>query len=389
MAETVLTAGQRWRGVAAATGCISIVGMMTGLTWPLLSLRLDAQGVDSRLIGFNAAAQALAIIVIAPLAPRLVGRLGVIRTLAACIVAAIASLLLLPLIPNVYAWFPIRFLLGAAVSTIFIVGETWIVQVSPREMRGRIVGIFGFVWAGCFAAGPSIIRVTGVGGWAPFLVGAAIVLAAALPLPFAQGGTPTIGSAGQLRIGKLFRAAPATLLAVFMLAVLDSVNDSFLPLYGIRNGLDQATAVTSLTVLLAGLTLVQLPVGWLSDRMDRRRLLIAVVVAIVGLELLLPLAIRSSWTFWPLVAALGAAVGSLWAVSLILVGERFHGADVAAANTARGVLYGVGSFCGPSLAGWALQLWDPHGMPAVIVIIGVLFLPVAILAERAPRGASA
>ena len=63
MAEIVFTAAERRRGVAAATGCISIVGLMTGLVWPLLSLRLDAQGVDSRLIGLNSAIHALAIVV--------------------------------------------------------------------------------------------------------------------------------------------------------------------------------------------------------------------------------------------------------------------------------------------------------------------------------------
>ena len=126
MAETVLTAGQRWRGVAAATGCISIVGLMSGLTWPLLALRLDAQGVDSRWVGLSASAQALSIMLVAPLAPRFVRRLGIIRSIAGCLAAAATALLLLPLIPNLYAWFPIRFLLGAASSTIFIIGETWI-----------------------------------------------------------------------------------------------------------------------------------------------------------------------------------------------------------------------------------------------------------------------
>jgi MFS family permease len=380
-----LTSGQRWRGVAAATGCISIVGLMTGLTWPLLSLRLDAQGVDSRLIGLNAAVQALAIIAISPLAPRLVGRLGPVKTMYACIAAALASLLLLPLVPDVYAWFPIRFVLGASVAAIFIVGETWIIQVAPPDMRGRIVGLFGFVWSGCFAAGPLVIRITGVAGWTPFLVGAAIVLVAALPLPFARAGAPTIERVRGLAPWRLLQAAPATMLAVFLLAVVDSVNDSFLPLYGIRNGLAQGVSVTALTVLLAGITLVQLPVGWLADHTDRRRLLIGTVIAIIGLQLLLPFAAQRAWTLWITALALGCAGGGLWAVSLVLVGERYQGADIAAANTARGVFYGIGAFAGPSAAGFALRLWDPHGVPAVIIVVGLLFLPVAILGERAAR----
>ena len=74
----------------------------------------------------------------------------------------------------------------------------------------------------------------------------------------------------------------------------------------------------------------------------------------------------------------------MWAVSLILVGERYRGADVAAANMARGVLYGLGAFAGPSMAGFAFELWKPHGILALIAIVALLFLPVAVFGERAP-----
>jgi MFS family permease len=384
VSEIAFTAAERRRGVAAATGCISIVGLMTGLAWPLLSLRLDAQGVDSRLIGFSSAVHALAIVVGALAARRLVGRFGLLNTLYGCIATAIGALLLLPLFPNVYAWFPIRFALGAATSTIFIAGETWIIQVAPRETRGRIVGIFGFVWSACFAAGPLIIGFTGIGGWAPFLVAAAIVLLAALPLPLAQGGAPDMEPIGRLEVRRLFRAGPATLLAVVLLAVFDSVNDSFLPLYGLRSGLGEREAVAVLTIVLAGATCVQIPIGWLADRLDRRRMLIAVPIVAILAVAALPFAIGSAWLLWPTALLYGCTIGSLWAVSLILVGERYRGADVAAANMARGVLYGLGAFAGPALAGFAFELWKPHGVLALIAIVALLFLPVAVFGERGP-----
>jgi MFS family permease len=384
VSEIALTAAERRRGVAAATGCISIVGMMTGLAWPLLSLRLDAQGVDSRLIGFSSAVHALAIVVGSLAAPRLVGRFGLLAALYGCIATAIAALLLLPLFPNVYAWFPIRFALGAATSIIFVAGETWIIHVAPAQSRGRIVGIFGFVWSACFAAGPLVVGITGIGGWTPFLVAAVIVLLAALPLPLAQGGAPVMEPAARLDVWRLFRIGPATLLAVVLLAVFDSVNDSFLPLYGLRSGLGERAAVTVLTIVLAGATLVQIPIGWLADRVNRRRLLIAIPIVAILAVAVFPFAIGSAWLRWPTALLYGCTVGSLWAVSLILVGERYRGADVAAANMARGVLYGLGAFAGPSMAGFAFELWKPHGILALIAIVALLFLPVAVFGERAP-----
>jgi len=382
MAEIAVGRVERWRGVAAATGCISIVGLMTGLVWPLLALRLDAQGVDSRLIGFSSAVHALAIVAGSLIAPRLIGRVGLLNTIYGCIGTAIAALLLLPLFPDVYAWFPIRFALGAATSTIFVAGETWIIQVAPPERRGRIVGIFGFVWSACFAAGPLIIGITGIGGWKPFLVAAGIVLLAGLPLPLAQGGAPSMEPIGRLDVWRLFRAGPATLLAVVALALFDSVNDSFLPLYGLRSGLDERAAVTVLTMVLAGATVVKVPIGWLADRVDRRRMLIGIPIVSVLAVMIFPAAIGSAWLMWPTALLYGCTIGSLWAVSLILVGERYRGADVAAANMARGVLYGLGAFAGPALAGFAFELWMPHGALAVIALVALLFLPVAVFGER-------
>ena len=191
MAEITFTAAERRRGVAAATGCISIVGLMTGLALAAVVAAAGCPGrrqpADQLQLGDPGPGRRRRC---AGGAPRLVGRFGLLNALYGCIATAIAALLLLPLFPNVYAWFPIRFALGAATSTIFIAGETWIIQVAPRETRGRIVGILGFAWSACFAAGPLIIGITGIGGWAPFLVAAAIVLLAALPLPLAQGGAP-------------------------------------------------------------------------------------------------------------------------------------------------------------------------------------------------------
>ena len=215
--------GQRRRGIAAAIGCISIVGLMTGLTWPLLSLILDHEGVDPKLIGLSSATQSASLFLVSPLAPLLITRLGYVRTIYLCIALAVTMLLLLPLFPNVYAWFPIRFLLGSATTTIFIAGETWIVQATTGGKRGRVIGVFGFLWAGSFAAGPLIINATGIEGWPPFLAGVAIVLLASLTLPFAHAGAPKIERTSTGGIGRLLRLAPATLTSMIMLGWMGSL----------------------------------------------------------------------------------------------------------------------------------------------------------------------
>lgn len=375
MTEIALTPGERRRSLAIAIACTSVVGTTMGLTWPLLALILDAQGVDSTLIGLSSASQSLAILAIAPIATRLIARLGPVRTITSCISIAILALCLLPLFPNVYAWFPIRFMLGGSVLLLFIAGETWVNQVAANETRGRVIGLFGFLWSAGFAIGPLIIPVTGIEGWPPFLVGILLVLVGALPLLFARRVAPVIEAQRATGMMTLLGQGGVALLAAPMLGAVDAINDSLFPLYALQSGLSQTTAVTALTMLFVGTTVGHVPVGWLADRMDRRRLLAGSTAFTLVTTLMLPAVIGHPWLLWPVVLLWGAALGGIWTVAIVLLGEQFRGSVLATANTMYGVLYGLGAVVGPAVTGVAMHQWAPLAMPLLVALFCLLYLP--------------
>lgn len=374
-------AAQR-RSLAAAIACTTVSAAATGLTWPLLSLVLDARGYDAGLIGLSAAVQSLAIVAVSPFALRAISRFGMVRTMWACLALAAASLLLLPAFLDIYAWFPIRFVLGGSIAVLYVAGETWVNEVAREASRGRVIGVLGFFWSLGFGLGPLTIALTGIEGWPPYLAGFAMIVLAAVPLLFVGPTAPRIAGGGRRTWIGLLWLAPAAIMATLLQGTLDSVIDSFLALYGLRNGLDQTAAVSLLTILLIGVAATQIPMGWLADRMDRRALLVLTSLATLLVGAVLPLVIRQ-----PLLAAAamlvwGAAMGGLWMIGLVLVGQAFRGAELAAVNTLRGVLYGLGSVGGPLLAGVSLELWDPHGFPLVIVAACLLFVPLLCLRRR-------
>lgn len=232
------------------------------MTWPVLALILNRQGFDGTFIGLSSAGQSVAVFLALPLTPRLLARWGFIRTAATGIGVAVVMLLLLPLFPDVLSWTLIRFVLGASTVVFYTACEIWVNRLALEESRGRTIGLFGFLWSAGFTAGPLIIAWTGSEGWAPFIVAAALMAIAALPLlsmaePPATGTDPA--PAGLSAFIRFMRLAPAALAAALLLGAVDYATDAFLPLYALHHGLPQAAALALLTVLLAGYTVAHIP----------------------------------------------------------------------------------------------------------------------------------
>ena len=388
MAEFTLTDAQRRRSITVVIITVSIVAVTLGLTWPLLSLILEARGVGAAMIGISSASQTLAILFIMPLAPRILARFGTIRLIRAAIAVIIVALLLLPAVPNVYAWFPIRFVLGAAIEILLIACDVWVNQVAQEKTRGRIIGIYGFVLGGGFAVGPLIINMTGIEGWAPFLTGAVIVGLAALPLTWARGLTPPIEGRSKGRLLYYLRIAPTLMLAGLMYGLVDSTILSFLPIYGLAAGFDQATVINMLTVLIVGAVATQLPLGWLADHVGGRQMLIGCAVFTLITAVMLPFVLDSSWLMWPVLFVWGGALGGFYTISMVMIGRRFKGADLVAVNAAYVVLWGFGAIIGPAVTGGAIESWGFNAMPLVVAVCCLLYLPLAItrLMRGSPQG---
>jgi MFS family permease len=382
LAEFTLTDAERRRSIIVVIATVSIVAVTLGLTWPLLSLILESRGVGAAMIGLSSASQTLAILFIMPLAPSILARFGTIGPIRISIAVIIISLLLLPAIPNIYAWFPIRFLLGMAIEILLIACDVWVNQVAEEKTRGRVIGIYGFVLTGGFAVGPMIINITGIEGWAPFLTGAAIIGLGALPLAWARGLTPPIEGVAKGRLLFYLRVAPTLMVAGLMYGLVDSSILSFLPIYGLGFGFDQATVVNMLTVLILGSVAAQLPLGWLADHVGGRQMIIGCTVFTLLPAVALPFVLDTPLLMWPTLMIWGAALGGFYTVSMVAMGRRYKGAELVAINAAFVVFWGLGAITGPAITGGAIEVWSFNAMPVVVAVCCLLYLPLAIIRLR-------
>ncbi|HEX9646615.1 MAG TPA: MFS transporter [Alphaproteobacteria bacterium] len=377
------------RGLVAAISATTLLGTTIGLGLPLFALVLEARGTGETLIGVNSAAQFLGIMLCAPLAPGVIRRAGLVGAMNAGILGCAACLALLAAFDSFAAWAVVRFAFGGAEGLLFVAGETWINAAIDDRVRGRLVAVYTTSLAAGFALGPLIITATGADGPLPFLVGALVVLSGVVPVLIGARSAPTIAgvpSGGALR---LLRAMPVAAAAAALFGVLDGGMVALLAVYGLSLDLEAPAAARLVTTLAVGAIVLQLPLGWLADRTDRRAAVAGSAAA--GTVLLLAVAAfgASPIALHVLLFAIGGLLGSFWMFAMTLLGERFRGADLAAGNVGLTLAYGVGSVAGPALGGVAMELWSPHGlMAAMAAATGAFALSVEIGRRRTARPAA-
>ena len=378
------------RGLAAAIFCAALLGMTIGLAMPLIAVTLERREFGSTLIGLNAAAQFLGIVAGAPLGPRLIPRFGLLPSMAAALAACALSLAAMPFIGAYAAWIALRFAFGAAEGLMFVATETWVNEAVGDAVRGRAVAIYTTALASGFALGPLLIGLTGTEGAAPFFIGAAVAASGLAVLGLAAGTAPRIGGALSFGIFGYMAALPVAVGAAGLFGLADGGLIAMLAVYGIGIGLDASEAASLVTALVAGGIALMMPMGWAVDRYDRRRIVAACAAASALAIAAIPSVSASLPALYALLFALGGLLGTLWLVAMALLGERFRGTDLAAANVGLTFAYGVGSIAGPAIAGAALEAWPPHGMmPAIAACVAAFALWAALSARRYPGARAA
>lgn len=380
MPHTTLSPSQRRRSLLAVIASMTVVSLMYGMSVPLLALVLERQGVDSAMIGLSTAVQPLATLAIAPIAPRIIRRLGPAEVMIYATVGSAGLFLLLGAYPDVYLWFPLRFLLGAAGSFLWIVGEAWVNQISAEATRGRVVGIYVAAGSGGTALGPLVLSLIGTAGMVPFYAAAMLLIVAGLPLLTAIRVAPNLQGPPSSRLLACLMVAPVAMLLNLVHGASIELFLAFVPIYGERIGIGAAAGLHLQTAALLGGIALQMPMGWLADRMDRRLLLslsvLFVIAAVAAMPVVLPLGLASLVFMF----IYGGVFSALYAFGIVLLGEQFKGVDLIIAGTVFNVMWSAGAVAGPPLGGIGLELWEPHGLIAVLALMWLVYLPIPVVA---------
>ncbi len=379
MIAAFLTSGThaRTRSLVAAILAAALSGCGFGLLMPLIALNLEAMTGSGIVVGANGAAAALSTIVATPFIPALLARVPPRALMAGCAVLTGFGILAFPFLPDVTAWWILRFLAGITVTVVFVGSETWINQLAKPEGRATLLAVYAATLSAGFGSGALLISAVGHEGVLPWIVGATIYFAGAIPLFLLRGPglePPAAGQTGLKAMGAVARLAPAAILAGLVFGAMETSIFTLIPVYIVRIGFDVTIVGYLMAAGALGGIALQIPVGRLADRTGHLRTLRLVALIALLLPACIGLAAGNLWLLFPLIFLFAGISSAFYTVGLALVGERVQAGALAAANSAFIFAYGVGSLIGPPVAGAAMDGFNPWGLMLAFSGLALLYL---------------
>lgn len=375
----------RTRSLCAAILCAAMAGCGFGLLMPLVALNLEAMTGSAAVVGLNAAAAAISTIVATPLIPPLLARTPPRITIAACAALTGLGILIFPFLPDVIVWFVLRFVVGLAVTVIFVASETWINQLAKPESRAGLLAVYATVLSGGFGSGGILLAVLGSQGFAPWIAGGAIFLLGAVPILFLRGPdlvAPNRADSGPLALWNAGRLAPVAILAGFVFGALETGIFALVPVYAERLGFTETVVGLLVAVGALGAIAMQIPIGRFADRAGRLVTLRLIAAAALVLAILIAVAGARLWALYPMIFLYVGVASAFYTVGLALIGERVRPGQLASANAAFIFAYGMGSLAGPVTAGAAMDAFNPWGLLMAFALFAAFYLVVAWRAKE-------
>lgn len=327
-----------------------------GVNSLILPVRGEAEGFTAASLGFLGTGWAIGYVAGCLRTPVLVARVGHIRAFGAmCALAAIAVLLSLVLITP-WVWIPVRALSGFCFAGAAMIVESWLNERVDQASRGRVFGIYTMVNLASTTAGQMVLTLGDANGFFFFVLAAMVYCLALLPTAISATMTPKPLTSVSLNLRALWNNSPVAVVAVLMVGVSNASFGTLAAVYAARIGLDlRDIALFASIPILAGAA-SQVPIGIASDKLERRRVLVAIALCALLADLLFLFGgFVNPWAVMVLAGLFGATVFAMYPV--IVAHANDHAAPGTFIQVSGGLLlvYGIGAIVGPTAAGFAMS----------------------------------
>ncbi len=303
------------------------------------------------------------------MAPWMIRRVGHVRVFAALGSFVSAVLILYPVLTDAWVWMLLRVAIGFCFSGVYVTAESWLNNAASNENRGKALSLYMVVQMVGIVASQGLVTLGDPSGFVLFVMPSVLVSIAFAPILLSVSPTPSFETAKSMSLRDLYAASPLGFVGVFLLGAAFAALFGMAAVFGTETGLSVGQISAFVSMIFIGGLVLQFPIGWVSDRMDRR-VLILIVAGVGALSAILPILMPGQYAILLVSAFLvGGLTNPLYALLIAHANDYLEPEDMAAASSGLVFINGLGAVAGPVLTGWAMAAFGPNGFFAYVAII--------------------
>lgn len=357
-----------------------------GMQGTLLGIRGEIEGFSTLEMSIVMSAYFAGFLGGSRMAPNMIRRVGHVRVFAALASLISAVMILYPTFADPWVWTAGRVLIGFCFSAVYVTAESWLNNAATNENRGQALSLYMIVMTLGIVASQALLVTADPSGFILFIIPSVLVSVAITPILLSISPTPAFEATKPMTLRELVRVSPLGCAGMFLLGGVFSAQFGMASVYGAQAGLSIPQISTFVATFFVGAVILQYPIGWLSDRMDRRLLIIAVSAVGVAGSVLGGM-LGGQFTFL-LVSAftVGGMSNPLYSLLIAHANDFLDHDDMAAASGGMVFINGLGAVAGPIITGWLMDQVGPWGF---YLFTATLFAALVIYAgwratQRAP-----
>ncbi|WP_424943354.1 MFS transporter [Aliiroseovarius crassostreae] len=303
------------------------------------------------------------------LTPTMIRRVGHVRVFAALGSFVSAVLILYPAMTHPVAWTVLRVVIGFCFSGVYITAESWLNNAADNENRGKALSLYLIVQMLGIIAAQYLLVLGDPSGFMLFILPSVLVSIAFAPILLSISPTPAFENTKGMSLRELFVLSPLGFVGIMVVGGVFSAMFGMAAVFGSEAGLSVGEISVFVSMFYIGGLVLQFPIGWISDRLDRR-VLILIVSGFAGCAAFLPIFTGANYQAY-LVAAfiVGGMTNPLYALLLAYVNDFLDVDDMAAASAGLMFINGIGAIMGPVVTGWLMNVLGPLGFFAYMGIL--------------------
>jgi MFS family permease len=340
----------------------------------LLVLRGVAEGFTAQFLGMLTSVYFFGAFIATLVASTMIKRMGHIRCFTFCTALLGCSVLTYVLFLSPVAWLIIRFCSGFGIFVVYTVVESWLNGQTQDVYRSRVFSIYTLINLVAIAASQQLLLIDNATSYTLFIIASFLITAAVMPISWTRLQQPHVAvDMPSMGIRKVFNAAPVAVTGCLVSGLIMGPFWGLTPLFVSDLGYTNQELASFISLSILGGAIIQYPVGRWSDSMDRRRVILFTFVVGALISLLMVICAKYFPSQRNYITALSALfcglVLAIYPICVVHLVDRIHKDQLVAGSSSLLMIYGLGSFAGPTLAGFAMKYLGASALPAYYLLI--------------------